>query len=269
MKNLRVSLIMLVSISLVISSCKEYSTTDNKVEEETVLTEIKEDVKADQIDKIEVMMHATPLPRYMSVVLSNKEVLDIDKKQYQQLTKISKDKSPQAVEMAYKIGEIEKDIYQLSLDNAKKELLVTKFEKALELRTILATMKLDCRDKVMEILNEQQWNDLITLYQEKIPFDSKFIQNDDIKLDKEQEEKLSEWSKVNHPKMMEMANKVIAYEKNIYKLSMNKAPREDILNNITEIANIKRQIISTKTDCRDNLISNIVSEEQWKELSSK
>lgn len=55
----------------------------------------------------------------------------------------------------------------------KRELLATNFEKSLELRTNLAIMKLDCRDKVLEILNKQQWNDLIALYQEKLPFDNR------------------------------------------------------------------------------------------------
>jgi len=283
MKKLRIGLSLLLATTLLVSSCKENVNKEN----ETTQTAPKVDLKTDQSDKFEVMQHATPLPRYMSVILSNKDLLNIDAKQEQQLTAISKGKSPKAVKTAYKIVEIEKEIHQLSLDNAKKELLATNFEKSLLLRTNLAIMKLDCRDNVLEILNEQQWKDLIALYQEKLPFDNKtdmialithvnplpnymqFIQNDVIKLDEGQDEKLSEWSAKNHPRMMELANTVIALEKNIYELSMNKEPREEILSNINEIAIIKRQIIATKTDCRDNLINNILSKEQWKALSSK
>ena len=283
MKNLSKHFIILLAVSLLIISCKENKPTDSNLEKEIDSTE----VKAAQLDKFEVMKHATALPRYMSVILSNKEALNIDANQEQQLTDVSKEKSPQAVKMAYKIVDVEKEIHQLSLDNAKKELLATNFEKSLELRANLATMKLDCRDKVLEILNEQQWNDLIALYQEKLPFDNRegmkaliahvnplpnymqLIQNDIIKLDEKQDVKLSEWSGENHPKMMELANNVIALEKNIYELSMNKGSREDILANVEEIAVIKRQIIATKTDCRDNLINTILSEEQWEKLSSK
>jgi len=283
MKNLSTHFIILLAVSLLISSCKENKTTDSNLEKEIDSTE----VKAAQLDKFEVMKHATALPRYMSVILSNKEALNIDANQEQQLTDVSKEKSPQAVKMAYEIIDVEKEIHQLSLDKAKKELIATSFEKSLELRTNLATMKLDCRDEVLEILNERQWNDLIALYQENLPFDNitemkaliahvnplpnymQLIQNDIIKLDEKQEVKLSEWSSENHPRMMELSNNVIALEKSIYELSMNKGAREDILANVAEIVVIKRQIIATKTDCRDNLINTILSEEQWEKISSK
>jgi len=287
MKKLSVSLVVLLVVSLVFTSCKESTTTEKKVSKETVPTEAKVDLETEKEAKLKVMMHANPLPNYMTVTLSNIEALNIDEKQHQQLLEISKAKSPQAVKMAYRIGEIEGKLYQASLDNAKKELLASGFEKSLELRTNLATMKLDCRDQVLEILNEQQWNDLVALYQEKMPFNNKtemaaliehvnplpnymqLIQNDVITLDEGQDKKLSKWSAENHPKMMDMAAEVNSLEKEAYELSINKAPREDILKNITEIAEIKRKIILTKTDCRDNLINNILSEEQWKELSSK
>ena len=287
MKKLSISFIVLLTVSLVFTSCKEPATTEKKVTEEIESTEAKVDLEAEKTAKLKVMMHANPLPNYMAVALSNAEVLNIDEKQHQKLLEISKAKSPQAVKMAYRIGEIEAELHNASLDNAKKELLASGFEKSLDLRTSLATMKLDCRDQVLEILSEQQWNDLVVLYQEKMPFNNKtemaaliehvnplpnymqLIQNDVIKLDEGQDKKLSEWSMKNHPKMMEMAAEVNSLEKEAYELSINKAPREDILKNITEIAEIKRKIILTKTDCRDNLINNILSEEQWKELSSK
>jgi len=286
MKKLSVSLIVLFIVSLVFISCKESVTTEKKEIDETSQTDTKVDLEKEKAAKLKVMMHANPLPNYMMLVLSNMELLNIDKKQHQKLLEISKVKSPQAVKMANRIGEIETELHQASLDNAKKELLATNFEESLTLRSNLATMKLDCRDQVLEILSEQQWNDLVALYQEKMPFNNKtemavlikhvnplpnymqLIQNDVITLDKGQDEKLSEWSMENHPKMMEMAGEVNSFEKEAYELSISKAPREDILKNITEIAAIKRKIILTKTDCRDNLINNILSKEQWKELSS-
>lgn len=286
MKKLSVSLLLVFIVSLAITSCKESATTEKKVDEKAVQTETKIDLETEKAAKLKVMMHANPLPNYMTIILSNTELLNIDEEQQQKLQEISKAKSPQAVKMAYRIGEIEAELHKASLDNVKKELLATNFEESLELRTSLVTMKLDCRDQVLEILTEQQWNDLVALYQEKMPFDDKTemgalithvnplpnymqsIQNDVIKLDEGQDEKLSEWSAENHPKMMEMAGKVNSLEIESYELSINKAPREDILKNIAEIADIKRQIILTKTDCRDNLINNILSEEQWKTLSS-
>ncbi|MDC9723981.1 MAG: hypothetical protein PSN34_14580 [Urechidicola sp.] len=111
-------------------SCKENKPIDSKVEKEIDSVE----VKASQLDKFEVMKHATPLPRYMSVILSNKEALNIDANQEQQLTAVSKEKSPQAVKMAYEIIDIEKEIYQLSLDNAKKGTFSNKLRKVFRIK---------------------------------------------------------------------------------------------------------------------------------------
>jgi len=91
----------------------------------------------------------------------------------------------------------------------------------------------------------------------------------DVKLDKKQKEKLSKWSSQNHPRMMELAAKVNTLEKEVYELSMNKEIDENILKKVNEIANVKKQIVITKTDCRDNLKNNILSKDQWEVLSSK
>ena len=283
MKKIRLSISLLLATVLLISSCTENVNTEN---ESTQVTK-KVDLDSENAAKLEVMMHANPLPNYMKLVLDNIEVLEIDEKQHQQLLAISKEKSPQAVGMAKKVSEVEKKIFQSSLDNVEKEVLAKDFEESLELRTSLVTMKLDCRDQVLEILNEKQWNDLVVLYKEKMPFNNKtemsalinhvnplpnymqMIRDGVIQLDEVQDDKLSEWSGDNHARMMELAGTVDSLENDVYDLSLNNEPREIILQKVAEIASVKRQIVITKTDCRDNLISNILSKEQWKELSSK
>ncbi len=283
MKNLSIQFIVIASLSFVFTACKENVKSGQKAVEETIQTEIK----SKNTDKLKVMLHATSLPLYMNVILSNKEALNIDEEQYQKFVEISKNKSPEAIKTANSIKEIEEKIYQLSLDNTKKELLLNNLEESLKLRTSLATMKLDCRSKVLEILNEEQWNALLKMYKEKMPFNNKtemallikhvnplpnymqLIKDVDIKLDKIQEEKLSKWSSENHPAMMELAERVNALEMNVYKLSMDKETKENILKKVNEITDIKKQIVITKTDCRDNLINTILSEDQWKILASK
>jgi len=287
MENLKIKLVSILLFTLIFTSCKESEKTEKKVVEETTRTEIKMKKNNKNSDKMEVMLHATSQPNYMNFILKNKEALKIDKKHYQKLEEIRKVKSPKAVKAAYSIKEIEENIYQLSLDNIEKEPLLNNLEKSLILRNSLAKMKLDCRNKVLEILNEEQWNELLKMYKEKLPFDDKtemisliehvnplpnymqLIKKSDVKLDKEQEEKLSKWSNQNHPKMMELAAKVNTLEKEVYELSMNKETSENILKKVNEIANVKKQIVITKTDCRDNLKNNILSKEQWEVLSSK
>ena len=283
MKNLSIKLIAILSLTLLFSSCKENVKSDKKVVEETAQTE----VKSENTDKLKVMLHSTSLPHYMNIILNNKEALNINEKQYQKFVEINKNKSPEAVKIANRIQEIESKIYQLSLDNAIKDSLLNNLEESLDLRTSLANMKLDCRSNVLEILDDKQWDALLIMYQEKMPFNDKtemtpliehvnplpnymqLIKSADIKLDKIQDEKLSKWSSENHPRMMELAKKVNTLEMNVYELSMNKESIENILKKVNEIADIKKEILITKTDCRDNLINTILTEDQWKKLSSK
>ncbi len=287
MKNLRVKFIVILLVGFVFTSCKENVISEKKAFEETVQTEAKTNKTVKNTDKLKVMLHSTSLPLYMNVILKNKEVLNINEEQYQKLVEVSKKKSPEAIKIANSIKKIEEKIYQLSLDNVKKEILLKNLEETLELRTNLANLKLDCRSKVLEVLDEKQWNVLLKVYKEKMPFNDKnemtllikhvnplpnymqLIRKYEIKLDKMQEEKLSKWSSENHPKMMELAKEVNTLEKNVYELSMYKEAKENILKKVNEIANIKKQIVITKTDCRDNLINTILSEDQWKVLSSK
>lgn len=287
MKNSRIKLIYILLLALVFTSCKENEKAEKKAVEETIQTEIEINKNNKNSDKMEVMLNATSQPNYMNFILKNNEALNIDKKQYQKLEEIRKVMSPKAVKTAYSIKKIEENIYQLSLDNIEKEPLLNNLEKSLVLRNSLAKMKLDCRNKVLEILNEEQWNELLKMYKEKLPFDNKtemtsliehvnplpnymqLINKLDVKLDKEQEEKLSKWSNQNHPKMMKLAAIVNTLEKEVYELSMNKETSENILKKVNEIANVKKQIVITKTDCRDNLKNNILSKDQWEVLSSK
>ncbi len=287
MKKSSLKLSILLSLILLLASCKEHVNTEKNKVKEIAQAEVKTDSISDKADKMKAMLHATSLPLYMNVILNNKDALHINETQYQEFEEFNKNKSPEAVKIANEIKNLEDELYEASLDNAKKEFILGNFEKTLELRTSLANMKLDCRTKVLEILDEKQWNDLVILYQEKMPFKDKkemsllikhvnplpnymqLIKEVDIKLDATQEEKLSKWSSDNHPRMMELAAKVNTLEKNVYELSILKESKENILKKIIEIAEVKKQIVTTKTDCRDHLIQNILTEDQWKILSSK
>ena len=286
MKKLRIKLVYILLFALVFTSCKENEKAEKKAIEKIIQTETNTKKNNKNNDKMEVMLHATSQPNYMNFILKNKEALKIDTEQHQKLEEIRKVKSPKAVKKANSIKEIEENSYQLSLDNVEKEALLNNLEKSLKLRSELAELKLDCRNKVLEILNEEQWNELLEMYKNKLPFDDKtemtslikhvnplpnymqLIKDMDVKLDKEQEDKLAEWSSQNHSEMMKLAAKVNTHEKEVYELSMNKETDENILIKVNEIADVKKQIVITKTDCRDNLKNNILSNDQWKVLSS-
>ena len=69
----------------------------------------------------------------------------------------------------------------------------------------------------------------------------------------------------NHPKMMEMGNKIISLEKDIYEATLKDTPREIIFENILKINRMRTQIVEKKTNCRD-LVKETISEQQWNSL---
>ena len=67
---------------------------------------------------------------------------------------------------------------------------------------------------------------------------------------------------------MEMANFIIAMEKDIYEASLREVSKESILAKFEKINSLRSQILEKKTNCR-NLVKNTISEKQWAVLVSK
>ena len=68
--------------------------------------------------------------------------------------------------------------------------------------------------------------------------------------------------------MMEMANKIIALEKEIYEVALQNTSKEIILEKIEEISKLRKDIITKITKCRDMVIENL-NPEQWGILVEK
>jgi len=287
MNNLKLSIVLFITSILIFSSCKENTRSEKKdVLDSTKVETIAEGQKNDS-KKLEMILYATSFPNYMNLVLKNKEALNIDSDQDKKLTEIKNKRSDKVYALALEIKDVDKSIYMMSMKNKNKDTLLNNLEKSLNLRASLAEMKIDCRDGVLEILTEDQWKSLLDLYLKKMPFNNKeetmvlmkhvnpvpnymqLIKGVDINLNEEQKEKISQWSKDHQPTMIDLAKKVNAIEKTLYELSMKKESKESLLNNFKQIGDLKEQIVSIKTTCRDNLINNVLTEDQWKTLVSK
>lgn len=140
----------------------------------------------------------------------------------------------------------------------------------------------------MKTLRPDQWTALIEKYHNKYPFVERtkvmevmrhvnpvpnYMQIINKEADArgstdEQKSTFAAWSSEHHPHMMEMANSIIALEKEIYKASLEKKTEGEILEKIDEIAKLRNDIVTTKTESR-NILVNTLEAKQWTNLIEK
>ncbi len=89
--------------------------------------------------------------------------------------------------------------------------------------------------------------------------------SDSLKLSTEQKDKLQAWVAANNKKASDTVNKIIELEKGISVASMKGDGKESLMTKFNEMSNLRLQLASSKTACRDNMRS-ILSKEQWSTL---
>jgi 4-hydroxyphenylpyruvate dioxygenase-like putative hemolysin len=122
---------------------------------------------AEKISMAELMAavkHANPLPNFMRVIQQHKNELDLSEEQNQDVeTWIGKHR-PTIKELVLSIREGEKALAKAALDGATKEDMMKQLEGLLEKRREIASIKMDCRDKMRELLGEDKWQQIVELY---------------------------------------------------------------------------------------------------------
>jgi len=89
--------------------------------------------------------------------------------------------------------------------------------------------------------------------------------SDNLKLSSEQTEKLQAWVAANNKKATDAVNKIIELEKEISTASMKGDNKELLMTKFNEMSDLRMKLASSKTACRDNLLT-ILSNEQWGKL---
>lgn len=176
----------------------------------------------------------------------------------------------------------------LSQEGAGMVKLLDQAQKTNILRIEVAQSKLDFRQLLLDNLELERWQTLVSTYEKKHPFKERTKMMDiithvnpvpnymsvinanssELGITPSQKTVLDSWSMENHPKMMEMANEIIALEKQIYKTSLREASKVSILEKFDEINSLRTKVLEKKTNYR-NLVKKTISEEQWEVLVSK
>ena len=116
--------------------------------------------------KKRAMHHANPMPNLMMVIKKKADDLNLTPDQKKALAAWREQSNPILQEQISKVMKLEKEIMSASLDGLDKTALMSKVDEMLAVRRDIAERKVNCRDNMKKILNEEQYNTVITTYQQ-------------------------------------------------------------------------------------------------------
>jgi len=277
-------LFLTLTISLIIS-CKQKQSSSTE-ENSTVNKEAFEPI-TNKNKELNIEDYF-PGSNFMKIVFAENNGLNLTDAQLQLFTEWRTENQSKVADKNRKIADLEIELKTLSVEGSDMVKLLDQAQKINILRIEVAQTKVDCRQLLLDNLEPQQWQTLVSAYEKEYPFKERTKMMDvithvnpvpnymsvinanfsELSINPSQKKILDSWSDENHPKMMEMANAIIAMEKEIYETSLKEASKESILTKFEEINSIRTQILEKKTNCR-NLVKKTISEKQWAVLVSK
>lgn len=114
------------------------------------------------------MKHTNPLPNFMKVIKKFGDNLDLSSQQQSDLAAWRDKNGPVAMQLVQDIISAEKELHDSAFSNTSQQQLQDLMDKVLGMRLQLAQTKISCRENMRTVLNDQQWDKVIALYQEKI-----------------------------------------------------------------------------------------------------
>jgi hypothetical protein len=277
-------LFLTLTISLIIS-CKQKQSSSTE-ENSTVNKEAFEPI-TNKNKELNIEDYF-PGSNFMKIVFAENNGLNLTDAQLQLFTEWRTENQSKVADINRKIADLEIELKTLSVEGSDMVKLLDQAQKINILRIEVAQTKVDCRQLLLDNLEPQQWQTLVSAYEKEYPFKERTKMMDvithvnpvpnymsvinanfsELSINPSQKKILDSWSDENHPKMMEMANAIIAMEKEIYETSLREVSKESILAKFEEINSLRTQILEKKTNCR-NLVKKTISEKQWAVLVSK
>lgn len=228
----------------------------------------------------EAVLGMFTMPAYISVALSHATEFDFSEEQHGKLLALKERYQPQALPVIQDIAGLAGAIRSKSLDGheaAELNGLSTEFGA---LRMRLAEVMTSCRDDLLGVVTEQQWEAIVRKYDETNPYDMRdpmgrmspapnymidVFHVESITLSQKQKEGLASWSTDRHANSVMAHGEIAALEQRVRAMSLEKGSKEDILKVMQEMEDIRHRITLTKSDCRDYM-RGVLNEEEWDAL---
>ncbi|MEJ2622055.1 MAG: Spy/CpxP family protein refolding chaperone [Candidatus Thiodiazotropha sp.] len=109
------------------------------------------------------MAHANPVPNYVAYIKKNPEALNISKEQMDQVMAWNKANGPKMHDMVMSVIETEKKMAEASMAGVSAEEIMAMADELGKTRLEIIAGKTRCRDRMLEILNDEQWGKLTAL----------------------------------------------------------------------------------------------------------
>ncbi|HBS12923.1 MAG TPA: hypothetical protein DEO36_10360 [Flavobacteriaceae bacterium] len=223
-------------------------------------------------------LKSSSVPGYMGFVLTNISDFNINEEQQKELLALKDNFKPKAMPINQKIVALAKTIKQKSLNRSDAKELEKLSKEFGILRIELDEIKTTCRDAVANVLTKEQWESLVEKYNKANPYEMgdplgrmspvpnymiDVFHVDNLKLSKEQINQLANWSKDRHSNAVMAHSKIANLEKLIRQLSLEKKPKDEIVQKLKEMEKIRHKITVTKTVCRDFMKNDVLNKDQW------
>ena len=232
----------------------------------------------------EITPHATSLPAYMGFILSNSTEFSLTEKQKKELLALKTIIMSKAHVFKENIIEMNEKLKKMSFNNVEIE-TIEEFNKEVTVERLrFSEIKTECRDSVLGIITETQWNKVVEIYNNKVPYPMDYILEritpipnymidvyhvENLNLSEDKKKLLTNWNKDGHYDAMMMQTKIVEAEKEVRKMSLQNISKDKIMAKVEELEKVRSKFISAKTKCRDYIISNVLTEKQWSFLAEK
>ena len=121
-----------------------------------------------QSDKGMAMKHANPMPNLMKVAMMYGDELNLNAEQKTAMIEWSSKAGPIMGALVKDVIKAERSLHSAALSNASQAELQDLMDRVLSFRLQVAKGKIRCRENMRKVLDDRQWDKMVSLYQQKI-----------------------------------------------------------------------------------------------------
>ncbi|MCK5662299.1 MAG: hypothetical protein KAI17_02385 [Thiotrichaceae bacterium] len=120
-------------------------------------------LQADNAEFMRNMAHANPVPNYMSIIAKNADKLGLNKDQKEKVMAWNTKNGAKMAAMVKSLISGEQEIKTASMDGVPGVDISAKADKLMDIRKQIIAGKTTCRDYMMNVLSDAQWQQLTAL----------------------------------------------------------------------------------------------------------
>lgn len=118
-----------------------------------------------ETNEVQAFLKASPMPKLMFIIIAHGDQLELTEQQQTQLQDWRNKHMIHWSKLFDQVIQTEKDITRRAFTMEAQQVLMASFDEVAQKRREMAQMSLNCRDNMKKVLNQQQWDKLLSLFQ--------------------------------------------------------------------------------------------------------